>query len=96
MADTIFMIHGMWGGPWCWENYRRLFEADGYQCIATTLPYHDMDPRGVPDPRLGRTSLLDYAQALAEEIGELETKPILRRSGGSPYVPHSARLSTPR
>lgn len=77
MADTIFMIHGMWGGAWYWENYRRLFEAEGYRCVATTLPYHDMDPRGVPDPRLGTASLLDYAEALEREIGPLGEKPIL-------------------
>ena len=49
MTRTIFMIHGMWGGPWYWENYRQVLEAEGYRCIAATLPYHDMDPRGIPD-----------------------------------------------
>lgn len=77
MADTIFMIHGMWGGPWYWENFRRVFEAEGYRCLATTLPYHDMDPRGMPDPRLGTTSLLDYAEALEREVRQLGAKPIL-------------------
>ena len=77
MADTIFMIHGMWGGPWYWENYRRFFEAEGYRCVATTLPYHHMDPRGIPDPRLGTASLLDYAEALEREIGQLGEKPIV-------------------
>ncbi|MGA7875087.1 MAG: alpha/beta hydrolase [Desulfoferrobacter sp.] len=77
MADTIFMIHGMWGGPWCWENYRRVFEAKGYRCITTTLPYHDMDPRGIPDQRLGTTSLLDYADFLEHQIQKLDMKPIV-------------------
>lgn len=77
MADTILMIHGMWGGAWYWENYRRVFEAKGYRCVATTLPYHDMDPRAVPDPRLGSASLLDYAGVLEREIGTLGDKPIL-------------------
>jgi len=77
VANTILMIHGMWGGPWYWENYRRVFEAEGYRCVATTLPYHDMDPRGAPDPRLGSTSLLDYAAALEREIAQLDEKPIL-------------------
>lgn len=77
MANTILMIHGMWGGSWYWENYRRVFEAEGYRCVATTLPYHDMDPRGAPDPRLGSTSLLDYAAALEREIAQLDEKPIL-------------------
>lgn len=77
MADTIFMIHGMWGGPWYWENYRRVFEREGYRCVAATLPYHDMDPRGLPDPRLGTTGLLDYAEALEQEVRQLGVKPIL-------------------
>jgi len=77
MTDTIFMIHGMWGGPWYWEKYRGVFEAQGYRCVATTLPYHDMDPRAMPDPRLGTTSLLDYASALEQEVKRLDTKPIL-------------------
>ena len=77
MADTIFMIHGMWGGPWYWENYRRVFEGEGYRCVSATLPYHDMDPRGVPDPRLGTTSLLDYAEVLEQEVRQLGAKPIL-------------------
>ena len=77
MADTIFMIHGMWGAPWYWENYRRIFESEGYLCVATTLPYHNMDPRGVPDPRLGTASLLDYADALERELAQLGDKPIV-------------------
>ncbi len=77
MADTIFMIHGMWGGPWYWENYKRLFEAEGYRCIATTLPFHDMEPQEIPDPRLGSTSLVDYADALELEIKQLDEKPII-------------------
>ena len=77
MAKTIFMIHGMWGGPWYWENYRRVFEREGYRCVATTLPFHDMDPNEVPDVRLGTTSLLEYADALEEEIRNLDAKPIL-------------------
>jgi pimeloyl-ACP methyl ester carboxylesterase len=77
MADTIFMIHGMWGGAWYWENYRRYLESRGYRCVATTLPYHDMDPRGTPDPRLGTTGLLDYIAALEGEIAMLGAKPII-------------------
>ncbi len=77
MSGTIFMIHGMWGGPWYWVNYRRVFETEGYRCVATTLPYHDIDPRGVPDPQLGRASLLEYAEALEREIRQLDVKPIV-------------------
>lgn len=77
MAETILLIHGMWGGPWNWANYRSVLEGHGYRCVAATLPYHDMDPRAAPDPRLGTTGLLDYAAALEGELKQLRTKPIL-------------------
>ncbi len=77
MADTILMIHGMWGGAWYWEKFRNIFEAKGYRCVAVNLPYHDMDPKGIPDPRLGTTSLIDYAGFLEKEIAKLDSKPIL-------------------
>ncbi|MBU2459960.1 alpha/beta hydrolase [Patescibacteria group bacterium] len=77
MADTIFMIHGMWGGAWYWEKFRSVFEAKGYRCVAVTLPYHDMDPKGIPDSRLGTTGLLDYAESLEQQINKLGVKPII-------------------
>lgn len=77
LSNTIFMIHGMWGSPWYWENFRQHFEARGYRCIAATLPYHDMNPQDIPDPRLGTSSLLDFADALEQEIRQLKEKPII-------------------
>jgi len=77
MSETVFLIHGMWGGPWYWENYQRALEKQGYRCIAATLPYHDMDPAGIPDSRLGTSSLQDYAAALEQEIGRMGVKPIV-------------------
>jgi pimeloyl-ACP methyl ester carboxylesterase len=77
MKKTLFMIHGMWGGPWYWETYKGFFESRDYRCIATTLPYHEVDPQGDPDPRLGTASLLDYADALEKEIRQLGVRPIL-------------------
>ncbi len=77
MSYTIYLVHGMWGGPWYWENYKGFLESKGHRCLATTLRYHDADPRENPDPRLGTTSLLDYASDLEEEIKALGHKPIL-------------------
>lgn len=77
MAETIVMIHGMCGGGWCWENYKTFFEGKGYHCITPTLRFHDMDPKEPPDPRLGTTSLLDYAEDLEKEIHNLGETPIL-------------------
>lgn len=77
MAGTIIMIHGMWGGGWYWENYKKFFEGNDYCCVTPNLRFHDMDPKGVPNPQLGTTSLLDYAKDLEEEIRRLDSQPIL-------------------
>jgi len=77
MSETILLIHGMWAGPWCWENFQPVFEQQGYKCIAATLPFHDMAPEDVPDPRLGTSSLMDYAAAVEQEIRQIGSKPIV-------------------
>jgi len=75
--ETIVMIHGMWGAAWIWENYKKFFEQKGYRCVTPTLRFHDMDPYETPNPQLGTTSLLDYAEDLEKEIHKLDTMPIL-------------------
>ncbi|MFC1937537.1 alpha/beta hydrolase [Chloroflexota bacterium] len=77
MTETILMLHGMWCGGWCWENFRRYFEEKGYRCITPTLRFHDMDPGGAPDRRLGTTSLLDYADDLERDVRKLDSIPII-------------------
>jgi non-heme chloroperoxidase len=77
MTESIVMIHGMWGGGWYWENFMKFFDEKGYRCFTPTLRYHDMDPEGTPDPGLGTTSILDYAQDLEEYIRALDEMPIL-------------------
>lgn len=76
MRETIFMVHGMSGGAWHWDNYKNYFEKD-FSCITPTLRFHDMHPNDDPHPDFGTTSLLDYADDLEQEILELDDKPIL-------------------
>jgi pimeloyl-ACP methyl ester carboxylesterase len=71
------MIHGMWGGAWCWDNYKQFFEKNGYQCFTPTLRYHDVDPKENPHPELGTTSVMDYVSDLQKYILSLDQKPIL-------------------
>jgi len=73
---TIVMIHGMWGGDWCWDQYRLFFENKGYHCVTPNLRYHELGPNDAPDPRLGTVSLLDYADDLEKQIRKL-TAPII-------------------
>jgi pimeloyl-ACP methyl ester carboxylesterase len=77
MAETIMMVHGMCGGSWVWDNYKSYFEQKGYQCIRPALRYHDTDPQKSPDPRVGTTSLLDYAEDLEREIRKRRITPVL-------------------
>lgn len=79
MTKTIVMIHGMWGGAWCWENYKRFFEQKGYQCYTPVLRHHEVDPKDKPPADLGTTGLLDYARDLEDYILklDLDEKPIL-------------------
>lgn len=77
MNKTIFMIHGMMAGPWCWDNYRAFFEAKGCRCVTPALRYHDMDPADTPYLELGMTGVLDYVKDLEREILKLETPPII-------------------
>jgi non-heme chloroperoxidase len=77
MNNTNFMIHGMWSGSWYWDKYQRFFEDRGYRCLMPTLRFHDVDPKELPHPELGTTSLLDYATDLEDEIRQLDHRPII-------------------
>jgi pimeloyl-ACP methyl ester carboxylesterase len=77
MADLIVMIHGMWSGGWCWDQYKEFFEHKGYRCISPTLRFHDVPPNAPPNPQLGTVSLLDYAADIEKQIRKLDDIPIL-------------------
>lgn len=68
MADTILMIHGSWVGPWYWANYRRVFEAEGFRCIAAALPRHGPARRSRASVARGRRVCRWLAQATADGI----------------------------
>ena len=77
MKHILFMVHGMWGGGWYWENYINYFQELGYRYVAPTLRYHDALIDHIPDPSLGTTSLLDYAGDLEYEIKQLLSTPVI-------------------
>ncbi len=77
MSETVFMIHGMWGGGWYWQNYKNYLEARGYRCVSTTLRHHDVSPDATPHGDLGTTSIKDYVDDLEKEIRQLGVKPII-------------------
>ena len=76
-SKTLFLIHGMWIGPWCWDKYIEFFESKGYRCVAPALPYHDVDPTKPPPPEVGGASLTEYVDFLEKEIEKLDEPPII-------------------
>jgi pimeloyl-ACP methyl ester carboxylesterase len=77
MTKSLVFIHGMFGASWHWDNFRSFFEERGFQCHTPVLRHHDIDPKDTPDPSLGTTSLLDYAQDLEAYIRKMDEKPLL-------------------
>lgn len=74
---SVVFIHGMWGNGDQWADWEAQFGAAGYQTLAPTLPYHDVDPTGEPPAALGDVSLLDYADFLEQQIAALPDTPII-------------------
>ncbi len=77
MANTVVMIHGMWGSGAYWGNFRGWFESRGYRVVTPTLRHHGGRFEDPPPPGLGTTSLLDYTADLEQEIRALGDEPIL-------------------
>jgi pimeloyl-ACP methyl ester carboxylesterase len=71
----LVMIHGAFCGPWVFDEFRKPFEAVGYKVHAPALRFHESGAN--PPPKLGTTSLLDYASDLEELVAGLKEAPIL-------------------
>ncbi|MDH5678783.1 MAG: alpha/beta hydrolase [Nitrospinota bacterium] len=77
MTETIFMVHGMWAGAWCFDKYIPYFRERGYDCVAVDLLHHDVDPKAPPPPELGTTGLEAYVDDLEAKIKKLPKPPII-------------------
>jgi pimeloyl-ACP methyl ester carboxylesterase len=76
MAKLAVLIHGMWGTPDVWRNWRAALEPRGWQITTPILRHHEALPHA-PPPALGTTSLLDYAADLEAELRKLPEKPVV-------------------
>ena len=76
MAKLAVFIHGMWGTPDVWRNWRPFLEARGWQTMAPALRHHDAPPHA-PPRALGTTSLLDYVADLEANLRALPEKPVV-------------------
>ena len=65
----VVMIHGAFCAGWAFAHWRAIFEARGYAVHLPVLRHHDCGAH--PPEKLGTTSLLDYADDLAELLQKL-------------------------
>ncbi len=80
MSKTILLIHGAWLTPLCWGNFRRRYEAAGYQVVAPPWPFEDMPMaqlRAKPDPRLKKLTVSQLVEHYEKVIHSLAEPPIL-------------------
>jgi pimeloyl-ACP methyl ester carboxylesterase len=76
VAKVAVFIHGMWGTPDVWRNWRSYLQARGWQTIAPVLRHHDAPPLA-PPAALGSTSLSDYVADLEGTLRSLPEKPVV-------------------
>jgi pimeloyl-ACP methyl ester carboxylesterase len=73
---ALVMIHGMWGRPAVWENFRQRFSQAGFEIHTPALRHHDTES-GNSGGEPGTTSLADYRSDLEEILRHFDRPPIL-------------------
>ncbi|WP_439816568.1 alpha/beta hydrolase [Zavarzinia sp. CC-PAN008] len=73
----VLLIHGAFCGGWAFDGFADHLRARGWRCAAPTLRYHDVPQKAPSPPGLGRTSLRDYADDVAQLVHRLDRPPIL-------------------
>ena len=79
-SRTIVFIHGLFVNPKSWTHWKTRFEEHGYTCHTPANPYHAGEPavlREHFDPLLGKVTLEDEVDNIANLIDTLPEKPIL-------------------
>jgi pimeloyl-ACP methyl ester carboxylesterase len=69
------MIHGAFCGGWVFDDWRRIYEAAGFDVHTPTLRHHEYADE--PPRELGTTSMLDYAEDLGHLLDGIGSRPIL-------------------
>jgi pimeloyl-ACP methyl ester carboxylesterase len=76
MSKTIVMVHGANCGGWCFDEFRKVFEARGFTCHAPDLIGHGAEKetgRGA----LASVGMADYRAQMTAFVKALPEKPIL-------------------
>jgi len=76
MARTIVMVHGVNCGGWCFDAFRTVFEAHGFECMTPDLIGHG-DDKSDGIRKLTGVGIADYRAQIHDLIAALPQKPIL-------------------
>lgn len=74
MNAPIIMVHGAFCGGWCFDDFRRPFEAAGYEVIAPDLRAHGS---GANPEAVTGVSMREYGKQIAEIAQRCTSPPIL-------------------
>jgi pimeloyl-ACP methyl ester carboxylesterase len=74
MKPPLVFVHGAFCGGWAFDEFKKPFQAEGFEAYAPTLPEHE---DGADMGRLARLGLRDYAHALVHQMRLLKTPPVL-------------------
>lgn len=71
---AVVMVHGAFCGGWAFENFRKPFEAAGFEVIVPDLRGHG---EGDPSSAVVGVSMTDYATDIAQLCAGLPQPPVL-------------------
>ena len=76
MTKTVVMVHGVNCGGWCFEPFREVFEARGYDCHTPDLIGHGADKAdGIA--KLTGVGIADYREQMTAFVEALPERPVL-------------------
>jgi pimeloyl-ACP methyl ester carboxylesterase len=71
---SILLMHGMWHGAWCWQQWQAYFAEKGWRSVAFSLPGHGQSAVQKPTTQI----TLDYYLAfLRDEMTRFDIPPVL-------------------
>lgn len=74
MTIPVVFVHGAFCGGWAFDQFRKPFEAAGYETHAPHLPHHE---RGGDMEQLAQCGVRAYADAISHYAKHLSGPPIL-------------------
>ena len=76
MAKDIVMLHGANAGGWCFDNFVKVFEAQGFTCHAPELIGHGKNKASAMTALVG-VGIADYRAEMEAFLKTFDTPPVL-------------------